>query len=180
MKEAERIKLLQEQVKRISALPFYQKRFQAGGIKPEDIRSLEDFQNIPLMDTKDLQRDLEEYPPLGSLFHPDTIRVTLSPGPKGLMPVYHTREDVEEVNRELATMYRACGVGPEDIAAITFGYHLFIAGITIHGGFETLGCKTIPLGPGESQRTAEILNRFKVTVLASNPSFALKAGPGRG
>lgn len=174
MKEAERIKLLQEQVKRISALPFYEKRFQAGGIKPEDIRSLKDFQNIPLMDTKDLQKDLEEYPPLGSLFHPDTIRVTLSPGPKGLMPVYHTREDVEEVNRELATMYRACGVGPEDIAAITFGYHLFIAGITIHGGFETLGCKTIPLGPGESQRTAEILNRFKVTVLASNPSFALK------
>lgn len=174
MKEAERIKLLQEQLKRISALPFYKKRFQAGGINPEDIRSLEDFQKIQLMDTKDLQKDLEDYPPLSSLFHPDTIRVTLSPGPKGLMPVYHTRQDVEEVNKELAAMYRACGVGPEDIAAITFGYHLFIAGITIHGGFETLGCKTIPLGPGESERTAEILNRFKVTVLASNPSFALK------
>src|SRR3972149_4264679 len=125
MKEAERVKLLQEQVKRISALPFYEKCFQAKGLKPEHIRSLKDFQNIPLMDTKDLQKDLEEYPPLGSLFHPDTIRVTLSPGPKGLMPVYHSRQDVEEVNRELATMYRACGVGPEDIVAITFGYHLF-------------------------------------------------------
>lgn len=174
MKGTETIKLLQEQVTRLSALPFYQKRFQAGRIKPEDIRSLEDFQKIPLLDTKDLQRDLEENSPLGSLFHPDTVRVTLSPGPKGLMPVYHTRQDVEEVNRELATMYRACGVCPEDIVAITFGYHLFIAGITVHGGFETLGCKTIPLGPGESQRTAEILNRFQVTVLASNPSFALK------
>lgn len=165
---------LREQVKRISALPFYQKRFQAAGLEPEDIRTLEDFRKIPLMDTKDMQKDLEEHPPYGSLFHPDTIRVTLSPGPKGLMPVYHTRQDVEEVNQELAAMYRACGVGPQDIAAITFGYHLFIAGITIHGGFETLGAKTIPLGPGESQRTAEILNRFQVTVLASNPSFALK------
>jgi len=174
MKEAEIIKLLREQATRLSALPFYQKRFQGGGINPKDIRSLEDFQKIPLLDTKDLQRDLEENGPMGSLFHPDTVRVTLSPGPKGLMPVYHTRQDVEEVNRELAAMYRACGVGPQDIAAVTFGYHLFIAGITVHGGFETLGCKTIPLGPGESQRTAEILNRFRVTVLASNPSFALK------
>ncbi len=150
----ERIKLLQEQMKRLSVFPFYQKRFEAIGLKPADIRSMEDFRKIPLMDTKDLQRDLEEDPPHGSLFHPETIRVTLSPGPKGLMPVYHTRQDVEEVNKELATMYRACGVGPQDIAAITFGYHLFIAGITIHGGFEALGCKTLPLGPGESQRTA--------------------------
>jgi phenylacetate-CoA ligase len=174
MKEMETIQFLQEQVKRLSLLPFYHKRLKAGGIKPEDIRSLIDFQKIPLMDTKDLQSDLEENGPFGSLFHPDTVRVTLSPGPKGFMPVYHTRQDVEEVNRELAAMYRACGVGPQDLAAVTFGYHLFIAGITVHGGFEKLGCKTIPLGPGESQRTAEILNRLRVTVLAANPSFALK------
>jgi phenylacetate-CoA ligase len=169
-----RIELLQEQARKISSLPFYQKRFQAVALKAGDIRSLEDFQRVPLMETKDLQKDVEEYPPYGSLFHPDTIRMTLSPGPKGLMPVYHTRQDVDEVNRELATMYKACGVGPRDIAAVTFGYHLFIAGITIHGGFESLGCKTIPLGPGDSQRTAEMINRYGVTVLASNPSFALK------
>lgn len=172
--EGEKLKILQAQIKRLSTLPFYKKRFQESGIEPEDIRSFADFQKIPLMDTKDLQKDLENYPPFGSLFHPQTVRMTLSPGPQGLMPVYHTRQDVEEVNRELATMYRACGVTADDIVAITFGYHLFIAGITLHGGFETLGCKTIPLGPGESKRTAEILNRFKVTVLASNPSFALK------
>ncbi len=174
MEKSAWIRTIQEQVRRLSEFPFYQKRFQTIGLNPGDIRSLEDFRKIPFMDTKDLQKDLEENPPHGSLFHSETVRVTLSPGPKGLMPVYHTRQDVEEVNRELAVMYRACGVGPHDIAAITFGYHLFIAGLTIHGGFEALGCKTIPLGPGESQRTAEILNRFRVTVLASNPSFALK------
>jgi len=123
------IRTIQEQVRRLSESPLYQKRFQTIGLNPGDIRSLEDFQKIPLMDTKDLQKDLEENPPHGSLFHPETVRVTLSPGPKGLMPVYHTRQDVEEVNRELAVMYRACGVGPHDIAAVTFGYHLFIAGI---------------------------------------------------
>jgi phenylacetate-CoA ligase len=168
------IGLLQEQAKKISSLPFYHKRFQAIGFEAGDLRSPEDFQRVPLMETKDLQKDMEEHPPYGSLFHPDTIRMTLSPGPKGLMPVYHTRQDVDEVNRELATMYAACGVGPRDIAAVTFGYHLFIAGITIHGGFESLGCKTIPLGPGDSQRTAEMINRYGITVLASNPSFALK------
>jgi phenylacetate-CoA ligase len=174
MERAAWVRTIQEQVKRLSEFPFYLRRFHAIGLNPGDIRSPEDFQKIPLMDTKDLQKDLEENPPHGSLFHSETVRVTLSPGPKGLMPVYHTRQDVEEVNRELAAMYRACGVGSHDIVAITFGYHLFIAGITLHGGFEALGCKTIPLGPGESQRTAEILNRFRVSVLASNPSFALK------
>lgn len=174
MKDEEKLKILQAQIKRLSSLPFYRRRFQKSGIEPEDIRTWADFQKIPFMDTKDLQEDLEEYPPFGSLFHPETVRMTLTPGPKGLMPVYHTRQDVAEVNQELATMYRACGVKPEDVVAITFSYHLFIAGITLHGGFETLGCKTIPIGPGETKRTAEILNRFNVTILASNPSFALK------
>jgi phenylacetate-CoA ligase len=131
MKKAAWVRAIQEQVKRLSESPFYLKRFRAIGLSPGDIGSLEDFQKIPLMDTKDLQEDLEEHAPHGSLFHSGTVRVTLSPGPKGLMPVYHTRQDVEEVNRELAAMYRACGVGSHDIAAITFGYHLFIAGITI-------------------------------------------------
>ena len=47
METAERIKLLQEQVKKLSAFPFYQKRFQSIGLKPADIRSMEDFQKIP-------------------------------------------------------------------------------------------------------------------------------------
>ncbi len=174
MEQIQILRLIQEQLQRLATYPFYAESFQSLGLKPGDIRSFEDFQKIPFMDTKDLQRDLEEHPPRGSLFHPDTIRLTLSQGPKGLMPVYHTLQDVEEINRESALIYRASGVKPEDIAAVTFGYHLFIAGLTIHGGFETLGCKTIPLGPGESARAAEILNRFQVTVLASNPSFALK------
>jgi len=78
------IPTIQEQVKRISESSFYRKRFQSMGLKPGDIRSPEDFQKIPLMDTKDLQKDLEENPPHGSLFHPETVRMTLSPGPKGL------------------------------------------------------------------------------------------------
>ncbi len=174
MSKPAEIALLQEQLNRISVLRFYHQRFQKIGFKPEDLRSLEDFQNIPLMDVEDMQEDLEKNSPHGSLYHPGTIRITLSPGPKGFMPVYHTRKDIEDTNQELASLYQACGVGRGDTAAITFGYHLFIAGITLHGGFETLGCKTIPVGPGESQRTAEILNRFQVTVLASNPSFVQK------
>jgi len=77
MEKTEWIMSLREQVKKISALPFYKKRFQAAGFEPEDFCSLEDFRKIPFMDTKDLQNDLEEHLPYGSLYHPDTGQWTM-------------------------------------------------------------------------------------------------------
>ena len=174
MNDVEHIKILKKQISRLANFEFYKKRFRSIGLRPEDINTFEDFEKIPFMDPNDIQGDLEEHPPHGTLFHRETVRTNLSIGPKGLMPAYHTRSDIEEVNKEQAAMFQHCGVRVDDVAAITFGYHLFHAGLTLQGGFEALGCKTIPLGPGETQRAVEILNRFQVTVLASNPSFAIK------
>ena len=68
----------------------------------------------------------------------------------------------------------AAGVTRNDICAVTFGYHLFIAGLFYQGQLETYGAKVIPLGPGETDRAVDIINRHGVTVLVANPSFALK------
>ena len=71
MEKTEWIMSLREQVKKISALPFYKKLLQAAGFEPED------FRKIPFMDTKDLPNDLEEHLPYGSLYHPDTVQWTM-------------------------------------------------------------------------------------------------------
>ena len=68
----------------------------------------------------------------------------------------------------------AAGITPDDICAVTFGYHLFIAGLYYQGQLEYYGAKVIPLGPGESERAAELINKYRVTVLISNPTFAMK------
>lgn len=167
-------KRIQNQMQRIYQNKFYRKRFDEWGLNPNDIKRMSDFTKIPFMTINDIVEDIENYAPYGSLFHPETVRVHFSPGPKGFLPVCFTRQDIETMNVTNAQILKAAGITPEDVVAVTFGYHLFIAGLSFQGGFETLGCKTIPVGPGNSERTAEILQRFNVAVLVSNPSFAMK------
>ncbi len=62
----------------------------------------------------------------------------------------------------------------DDIALITFRYHIFIAGLMFHSGLERLCAKIVPVGPGSTEKTLEIAEKVKPTVLVSNPSFALK------
>lgn len=174
MNQDEIIETIQEQLMRDLELEFYRKRFQRFDINPKKIRTLEDFRKIPCMTLDDLASAYMEKPPLGSLVHPRTRRVNLSPSPIGFLPMLFSDRDIEIMNLVNADAFRAAGVRSEDVIAVTFGYHLFIAGLSLQGGFEKLGCKTIPVGPGEAKRTAEIINRFGVTVLASGPSFALR------
>lgn len=174
MNEQDLMQKIREQLSRISELEFYRKRFDKYGIDPKAIKSVDDFHKIPLMTVSDLTIDFEENHPLGSLFHQKTQRINITPSPQGFLPIFFTNKDIEEMNKVNSQSLRAAGITTNDIVAITFNYHLFIAGLSLQGGFETLGCRTIPVGPGDAKRTTEIINRFSVTVLASGPSFALR------
>ena len=66
------------------------------------------------------------------------------------------------------------GIGPGDVCAVTFGYHLFVAGLFYQTQMEAHGVACIPLGPGEAARAVDVCNRHGVTVLAGNPTFSLK------
>jgi len=155
--------------------PLYREKFKAAGLKPEDIKSKEDFEKIPFMTREDLQRLFyEENPPYGGFLSEDVVRINFSPSPAGLIPILHTKRDIEVMNKANANAFRRAGVRKDDVVMITFGYHIFIAGLMFHGGLEEIGAKVIPLGPGSTERALEIAQRYKPTVLVSNPSFALK------
>ena len=78
-----------------------------------------------------------------------------------------------------AAIFEDVFVEKEDICAVTFGYHLFVAGLFYQNQLEAYGAKVIPLGPGESERTVKLINDCRATVLVSNPTFAMKlAGMG--
>jgi phenylacetate-CoA ligase len=159
---------LKAQLKRLYEHPFYRERFKSVGLKPEDVKSLEDFQRLPFTTRGDLPK-LAELQDLSNV-----VRIHFSPSPYGLIPVYLTKNDVVAMDSANAKAFKLAGVTSDDIALITFSYHVFIAGLNFHGGLEMLGAKVVPLGPGSTEKTLEIAGKVKPTVLVANPSFALK------
>jgi phenylacetate-CoA ligase len=85
-----------------------------------------------------------------------------------------TAGDIANMVAAARTHLDACGIGPGDVCAVTFGYHMFVAGLFYQTQMEAHGVGCIPLGPGEAERAVEVCAQHNVSVLAGNPSFSLK------
>ena len=172
---AEVLEKLKAQIAHNYTIPFYRKRMDKWGIKPQDVRSFDDFRRIPFMKREDQVASFEEDPPLGSMWDPETVLITHTPAPGiGLVPEYHTRADMDACAVAFAKRLAEAGVTKDDIVVINSSYHLVISGHTGQGAFVELGAKVLPLGPGETERQVEIINRFGATVLFGFPSYCLK------
>ncbi|WP_339097639.1 phenylacetate--CoA ligase family protein [Deinococcus sp. VB343] len=113
----------------------------------------------------------------GELAHPGAVRVHLTPHPGGgWLPEYATRRDVEGHGQASARAFARAGIREDDHVQVAFGYHRFAGGWLMQDGLESLGAKTIPFGPGETEAQLETLRRLGVRVLVSAPSFAQKLG----
>ncbi len=165
---------LQAQLKYLNGIEFYRRKFQQASLKVDDLKSLEDFQKIPFTTSKEFQAEIQKPPSQCSLYTPNVTRVNLSPSGQDLFPVYHTNHDLEVMHQVCARTLEAAGVTPQDMAAVTFGYHLFVAGLFYQSQLEYYGSKVIPLGPGESARAVQLVNDYGIGVLISNPTFAMK------
>ncbi|RLI89293.1 MAG: phenylacetate--CoA ligase family protein [Archaeoglobales archaeon] len=166
------VKILRAQVRRNCQHPFYLKKLKKVGLKPDDIKTLEDFATIPFMTrTEFYEALLRDY---SSFMQDSVVRINLSPSPLGLIPILNTKKDIEVMNKANARAFERAGVTKDDVVMITFGYHVFIAGMMFHGAFEEIGAKVIPLGPGSTSQAIEVAEKLKPTVLVANPSFALK------
>jgi phenylacetate-CoA ligase len=169
------IAILRQQLARVMEYGLYRDKYNRAGIRAEDIKTMDDFRSIPYTDFKELEKDaFETNPPFGSLYDPKTTRINLTTSQRGLMPVLNTANDVTRMNNANARTYAQAGLGPNDILLTTFTHHIFPAGCQIQGAGETLGAKTISVGPGETERTMEIIRRFRVNALYTNPSLAVK------
>jgi phenylacetate-CoA ligase len=172
---ADVLSALQRQIAHNYTIPFYRKRMDEWGIRPENIRSFDDFRRIPMMKREDQVSSVDEDPPLGSMWDPDTVLITHTPAPGiGLVTEYHTKADIDACAVAVAKRLAAAGVTKDDIVVINSSYHLVISGHTGQAAFTELGAKVLPLGPGETERQVEIINRLGATVLFGFPSYCLK------
>ncbi|HUV77592.1 MAG TPA: phenylacetate--CoA ligase [Desulfobacterales bacterium] len=152
--------------------PFYRKKLDNAGIKPEDIRSLDDIQHLPLTDKDDFQK---EYPfPLRSVPFEDIVRIHASSGTTGKRKVLcYTQKDVDVWANIFARCYETAGLTRKDRVQIAVGYGLWTAGVGFQAGCERFGAMAVPLGPANADMHCEMLVDMETTVFCSTASMAL-------
>lgn len=153
-------------------VPFYKKKFDEAGVKPSDIKSVEDIRKLPF--TK--KTDLRDNYPFGLFAVPRTQinRVHASSGTSGKSTVVgYTKKDLEVWADLMARCFFMAGVRPGDVFQNAANYGLFTGGLGIHAGAERLGCTVIPSGTGSTQKQIEMIQDFGVTAFHATPSYAL-------
>ncbi len=153
---------------RASRHPFYAGRLPARVADQEEFAA-----RVPLMSRADFVAEMAK-PGYGAFGGAKPVRINLSPMGAALVPAMQTAGDIANMVVACRTHLDACGITDDDVCAVTFGYHLFVAGLFYQTQMEAHGVACIPLGPGEAARAVELCKRHGVTVLAGNPSFSLK------
>ncbi len=153
-------------------VPFYRKRFDEKGIKPEDIQKLEDIRYIPFTS----KADLREVYPFGMFARDlsEIVEIHSSSGTTGKPVVMgYTLRDIEVWKEVMARSLVAMGVTREDIIQIAYGYGLFTGGLGFHYGALAIGATIVPASAGNTRRQIELMKDFGTTVLCCTPSYAL-------
>ena len=150
----------------------YRNKLSSAGVKPEDIRSLEDIRYIPFS----TKADMRDNYPFGLLARPlkDMVRVHASSGTTGKLTIVgYTRSDID-VWAEVAARSLSCaGVDRSSIVQVSYGYGLFTGGLGAHYGAERIGATVVPMSGGNTERQVTVLRDLKATALACTPSYAL-------
>lgn len=153
-------------------VPFYRDAFDAGGLRPGDVRSLEDAALLPFTTKK----DIAAHYPHGLLAVPlaDTVRMHSSSGSTGNpVNVFHTASDLKHWIGRVARNLRIAGVTADDICQIAFRYTLFTGAFGHHRGAEEIGATVIPIGSGQTERQIQLLRDLRTTVFHCTPSYAV-------
>ena len=164
---------LREQVKHCyDNSAFYRKKFKAAGLKPADIKTLDDIQKIPFT----VKNDLRDNYPLGMLtVKPvDVVEIHASSGTTG-NPIIgaYTTNDMTVWEELMARSIYTTGGRKEDVIHIAYGYGLFTGGLGFHYGAHKIGSMTIPVSGGMTQRQIKLMKDLGATVLCCTPSFAV-------
>lgn len=153
-------------------VPFYKKKMDEMGVKPEDIKSIEDIKKLPFTTKHDLR---DEYPfGLQAVPMTDVRRIHASSGTTG-KPVVdtYTENDVKNWAEGVARVMAAGGIGKGDIVQVSYGYGLFTGGLGAHDGAGLLGAVQLPTSAGNSEKQIMLMQDFGSTALACTPSYAL-------
>ncbi|MBI3446112.1 MAG: phenylacetate--CoA ligase [Magnetospirillum sp.] len=153
-------------------VPHYRTGFDAAGLKPEDLQSLEDLARFPFT----VKSDLRDNYPFGLFAVPreQVVRLHASSGTTGKPTVVgYTEGDINIWADLMARSLAATGVRPGDVVHNAYGYGLFTGGLGFHYGAERLKCSVVPMSGGNTEKQISLLTDFGARALAATPSYAL-------
>jgi len=180
MSRDERRALQSERLKQVVRREYdnvavYRARMDAKGIKPEDVRGVEDLKFLPFTEKTDLR---DQYP-YGLLAAPlsEIVRIQGSSGTTGKPIVSgYTQGDIDVWTELMARTLSAAGAGPNDIVQVAYGYGLFTGGLGAHQGASRIGATVIPMSSGNTHRQIMMIKDLGTTILCCTPSYALYLG----
>ena len=152
--------------------PSYRRSFDAGGVHPDDLRSLADLPRFPFTTKADLRAAY----PFGFFSVPmdQVARVHASSGTTGKPTVVgYTRADIATWSSLVARSIRAAGGRRGMKVHVAYGYGLFTGGLGAHYGAEAAGCTVIPMSGGQTQKQVQLIQDFAPEIIMVTPSYML-------
>ena len=164
------------QVRRVwENVPYYRKKMEEKGVTPEDIRGVEDLPKLPFLSKADL-RDAYPYGLMGKPLK-DCVRIHSTSGTTGKRVVaFYTQHDIDLWEDCCARALTAAGATDEDVVQVSYGYGLFTGGAGLDGGSHKVGCLTVPMSSGNTDRQIMFIRDLNATILCATPSYAAYLG----
>ena len=153
-------------------VPFYRRKMDERGIKPEDIKSIKDVTKLPFTTKYDLR---DEYPFGLQAVPMDQIRrIHASSGTTG-KPVVgtYTQADLDMWSECCARVFAVGDIGPGDVVQVSYGYGLFTGGLGAHDGAAKLGAIQLPTSAGNSEKQIMMMQDMGTAAICCTPSYAL-------
>ncbi len=152
--------------------PLYRQRLDDNGVRPDNIRSLDDIRRLPFTTKTDIR---DNYPfNLFTAAPEEIVEYHATSGTTGKpVVVGYTRQDLESWKEVMARAFTAAGVTSKDVVQNIYGYGLFTGGLGAHYGAIHVGAAVIPISGGNTHKQLMLLEDFGSTVVTSTPSFLL-------
>ena len=168
--QSERLVKLVERV--YNNVERYRAKMDEAGLKPSDIKSVDDLSKLPFT----YKKDLRDTYPFGLFACPmeDIVRIHASSGTTGKQTVVGcTANDIAMWSDIVARALTAAGATRKSVVQIAYGYGLFTGGLGAHYGAERVGAAVVPASVGNTQRQIRSMHDFGTTHLCCTPSYAL-------
>ena len=156
-------------------VPYYRNLMDEKGVTPEDIHGIEDLHKLPFL----TKADLRDAYPYGLLAKPlsECVRIQSTSGTTGRRVVaFYTQHDIDLWEDCCARAIVAAGGTNEDVCQVAYGYGLFTGGPGLNGGSHKVGCLTLPMSSGNTERQIPFMTDLSATILCCTPSYAAYIG----
>ncbi|MBQ8684074.1 MAG: phenylacetate--CoA ligase [Clostridia bacterium] len=156
-------------------VPYYRNLMEEKGVTPDDIHGIEDLHKLPFL----TKADLRDAYPYGLLAKPlkDCVRIQSTSGTTGRRVVaFYTQHDIDLWEDCCARAIVAAGGTEEDVCQVAYGYGLFTGGPGLNGGSHKVGCLTLPMSSGFTERQIQFMTDLNATILCCTPSYAAYIG----